>query len=172
MRGTLMTALAVLAISGLSRDLSRVSAQTAGEEICRSCEALSGLRIDDTNVLSAVVVPARDEVPEHCRILGYVRPAINFEVVLPINDWNGKYLMRGCGGFCGNLGSNQDGLGRRYAASTMDSGHWGEWVFDGRWAYHNRVAEVDWGHRAVHETARVAKTLIEAFYDPVLFTPG
>lgn len=46
----------------------------------------------------------------------------------------------------------------------MDTGHWGASLFDGRWAHNNRQAEIDFGHRAVHETARVTKTLIEAFY--------
>jgi feruloyl esterase len=35
---------------------------------------------------------------------------------------------------------------------------------DARWAYHDRQAEIDWGYRAVHETARVTKAVIEAFY--------
>jgi feruloyl esterase len=38
---------------------------------------LAGLRIENTNLLSAAVVPARDGLPEHCRVLGYVRPAIS-----------------------------------------------------------------------------------------------
>ena len=142
----------------------QASAQPADENECEPCEALADLKIANTNLLSAVVVPATDKLPRHCRILGYIRPAINFEVVLPIDDWNGKFYMTGCGGYCGQIGSNTRGLRRHYATATMDSGHWGEWVFDGRWAYHNRVAEEDWAYRAVHETARVAKALIAAFY--------
>jgi hypothetical protein len=35
-------------------------------------------------------------------VLGYVRPAINFEIRLPLADeWNGKFYMAGCGGLCG-----------------------------------------------------------------------
>ena len=56
------------------------------------------------------------------------------------------------------------GLRRKYAVSTMDSGHWGTSVLDGRWAYNNRLAEIDWGSRAVTETAKVTKAIIRAYY--------
>lgn len=138
----------------------------------QDCPPLADLRIEDTNLLSATMVPASDELPEYCRVLGYVRPAINFEIRLPTIDWNSKFYMAGCWGFCGTLvaapnfihGINR-GLEQGYAVSTMDTGHWGADLFDARWAYHNRQAEIDFGHRAVHETARVTKSLIEAFYD-------
>jgi len=97
-----------------------------------------------------------------------VRPAINFEIRLPTSDWNGKFYMSGCGGFCGKLSSDSDfvtdikgPLQRRYAVSMTDGGHWSESIFDGRWAYHNRQAEIDFGYRAVHETARVTKSIID-----------
>lgn len=136
------------------------------------CGRLAELRLEDTNLLSATVVPAGDELPEYCRVLGYVRPAIQFEVRLPTRAWNGKFYMAGCGGFCGRLASDNSGfvnaidhgLERGYAVSTTDGGHWGRDVFDARWAHHDRIAEIDWGHRAVHETARVTKYLIDAFY--------
>lgn len=137
------------------------------------CAGLIGLKIEDTNLLSATVVPAKEGLPEYCRVLGYVRPAINFEIRLPTKDWNGKFYMAGCGGFCGKLLSDAPGfvnamnygLKRNYAVSTMDSGHWGLNVLDGRWAYNNRVAEWDWGQRAVPETARVTKAVIKAYYN-------
>jgi hypothetical protein len=137
-----------------------------------ACRALADLRIDDTNLLSAAVIPASGDLPEYCRILGYVRPAINFEIRLPTSNWNGKFYMAGCGAFCGKLNSNNPGtlnainhgLRRNYAVSTMDGGHWSENPFDGRWAYHNRQAEIDFAYRAVRETARITKLIIEAYY--------
>ncbi len=138
----------------------------------QSCPGLSALSIPNTNLLSAVVVPAAGGLPEYCRVLGFVRPAINFEIRLPTKDWNGKFYMAGCGGFCGQVDSERPGftnainhgLRRNYAVSTMDSGHWGFAAIDGRWAWNNRLAEIDWGHRAVTETARVTKTVIKSFY--------
>ena len=74
--------------------------------------------------------------------------------------------MLGCGGFCGRLalGGGRGGLQRGYAVATMDSGHWAESIWDARWAYNNRQAEIDWAYRSVHETARVSKKIIESFY--------
>ena len=131
------------------------------------CEILEDLYIKDTNILSAAIVPADGDFPEYVRILGYIRPAINFEIRLPTKNWNGKFFMAGCGGFCGkvNISETNEAIKRNYAVSTMDSGHWGEYLFDGRWAYNNRVAEIDYAYRAVHVTAIVTKKLIKAFYD-------
>ena len=136
------------------------------------CGALSNLKIENTNLLSATEVPAAGDLPAYCRVLGFVRPAINFEIRLPLQGWNGKFYMAGCGGFCGALDSDRPGftnamnfgLRRNYAVSTMDSGHWGTSVLDGRWAMNNPVAQMDWGQRAVTETARVTKVAIKTYY--------
>ena len=136
------------------------------------CGALAGLRIENVNLLSAALVPAKDGLPEHCRVLGYVRPAVNFEVRLPAQGWNGKFYMAGCGGFCGTLDSDRPGfvnamnhgLKRGYAAAATDSGHWGASVVDARWAWNNRLAEIDWGWRGVAETTRAAKEILKAYY--------
>jgi feruloyl esterase len=135
------------------------------------CAGLADLRLDDVNLLSAVTVPAADGLPEFCSVRGYVRPAINFEIRLP-TDWNGGFYMAGCGGLCGKLLSDapgmvnamNHGLRRGYAAATTDSGHWGAGSADGRWAFHDRVAETDWADRAVRETAETAKAVIAAHY--------
>jgi len=120
-----------------------------------TCSALADLRIEDTNLLSATVVPAAGDVPEYCRVLGTVRPAINFEIRLPTANWNGKFYMAGCGAACGQLSSASNfsldikrALQRQYAVSMTDGGHFAENVFDTKWGYHNRPAEIDFGHRA------------------------
>ena len=108
----------------------------------QDCAALANLKIDNTNLLSAAEVPAAGDLPAYCRVLGYVRPAINFEIKLPLREWNGKFYMVGCGGFCGTLNSEARGfsnamnfgLRRNYAVSASDSGHWGTNSVDARWA--------------------------------------
>jgi hypothetical protein len=128
--------------------------------------------IDNVNLFSATTVAATADLPGHRRVRGYIRPAINFDIRLPLQNWNGKFYMVGCGGFCGTLDSDRPGftnamnygLRRNYATSTMDSGHWGLSVLDGRWAYNNRLAEIDWGSRAVTEMAKVTKVVIRAYY--------
>ena len=145
---------------------------TAHAQSPLACEPLAAMKIENVNLLSATNVAATADLPSHCRVLGYVRPAINFEIRLPVENWNGKFYMTGCGGFCGTLDSDRVGftnamnygLRRKYAVSTTDSGHWGTSVLDGRWAYNNRLAEIDWGSRAVTETAKVTKAIIRAYY--------
>src|SRR3954463_13695622 len=127
----------------------------------QDCASLVNLKVENTNLLSATDVPAAGDLPAYCRVLGYVRPAINFEVRLPVQGWNSKFYMVGCGGFCGTLDPDRPGftnaanfgLRRNYAVVAMDSGHWGTSLVDGRWAFNNPVAQMDWGQRAVTETS-------------------
>src|SRR5580698_492340 len=113
------------------------SAAQAGD-----CGGLAQLKIETTNLLSAAEVPAAGDLPAYCRVLGYVRPAINFEMRLPLAGWNGKFYEAGCGGFCGTLDAERPAMfnsityaeRRNYAVATMDSGHWGASSVDGRWA--------------------------------------
>jgi hypothetical protein len=132
------------------------------------CAGLANLKIENTNLLSATEVSASGDLPAYCRVLGYVRPAINFEIRLPLQGWNGKFYMGGCGGFCGSLNTEglgfRNGLRRNYAVSTSDSGHWGSSVADARWAMNNPVAQMDYGQRSVPETARVTKVILKAYY--------
>ena len=160
--------MARLSIALASALLAAAPALAQGQD----CAELADLRLTDVNLLSAAVVPATETLPEYCSVVGYVRPAINFEIRLPTEGWNGGFYMAGCGGFCGQveidrpgfINAATPGLVRGYAVATMDSGHWGSGSADARWAFHDRVAEVDWGYRAVPETARVAEAVIEAFY--------
>ena len=146
-----------------------VAAQTPGD-----CGTLEDLKIEDTNLLSSTVVPAADDLPEYCRVLGYVRPAINFEIRLPTKDWNGKFYMAGCGAWCGQLESDRPGftnatqsrapsqlrdlndgwrpLGRRPAGMSPGLGA------------RDPIARFDFAQRAVTETARVSKEVIAAYY--------
>ena len=138
----------------------------------QDCAALANLKINNTNLLSAAEVPADGDLPAYCRVLGYVRPAINFEIKLPLQAWNGKFYMVGCGGFCGTVNSEARGfsnamnfgLRRNYAVSASDSGHWGTNAVDARWALYNPVAVMDWAQRYVPETARVSKIIVKAYY--------
>ncbi len=137
------------------------------------CDRIKHTALPNAKITSAVLVPKSEELPEYCKVSGLIYPAINYEIRLPTEDWNNKFYMAGCGGFCGRLLANGKGfanamnygLKRNYAVSTMDSGHQGRSSIDGRWAYDNRQGEIDWGYRAVHETAVVTKAVIEAFYN-------
>jgi feruloyl esterase len=168
-RTMLERSICIGAVAAVATSLSSpLAAQTPSD-----CGILEDLKIEDTNLLSSTVVPAKDDLPEYCRVLGYVRPAINFEVRLPTRDWNGKFYMAGCGAWCGQLESDRPGftnapnhgLRRNYATSTMDGGHWAPTRWDVTWAgARDPIARFDFAQRAVTETARVSKEVIAAYY--------
>lgn len=187
---SLRGAAAIVAI-GVAAVTSSAALARNDEKACRS---LTDLTVDDVTILSTNIVesgvgplPAsalryakwhdlrpedRPPLPDYCRVRGYVRPAINFEMRLPVSEWNGKFFMAGCGGFCGEVLPDRPGLSnsinialsRNYAVVTTDAGHWGENAIDGVWAYNNRTAERDWAWRAIPEVSRAAKEIIAAFY--------
>jgi hypothetical protein len=135
----------------IAAGLAMLSLLPTPASAAQDCAGLANLKIDNTNLLSATEVPASGDLPAYCRVLGYVRPAINFEIKLPLQGWNGKFYMVGCGGYCGTLNSEalgfsnamNFGLRRHYADAVSDSGHWGHWGTDARnarWAVNNPVA--------------------------------
>lgn len=130
------------------------------------CAALLGLEIHDTTLFSAVTVkPARGA--SYCRVQGMVHTAIHFELRMPIT-WNHKFLMAGCGGFCGGMLTESpvftDAVSRGYAAVVTDTGHWGAQALDARWARNNAVAREDFSWRGVNATTHVSKEIVRTFY--------
>ena len=75
--------------------VKHVNAQEGSIDLEKMCEALEDLKLGDTYILSASIVPANGDLPEHCRVNGYILPAINFEIRLPTENWNGKFFMGG-----------------------------------------------------------------------------
>ena len=43
-------------------------------------------------------------IQPYCRLSGYVAPNVGFELLLPVNHWNGEFLQVGCFGWCGTTG--------------------------------------------------------------------
>jgi hypothetical protein len=116
-------------------------------------------------------------MPAFCRVQGVIQPSsdshIEFEVWLPLSGWNGKYFGIGNGGFAGTinytarLATNApdiaEALTAGYAASSTDTGHKAA-ATDAKWALGHPEKIVDFGFRAVHETAEQSKAIIRAFY--------
>jgi hypothetical protein len=108
-------------------------------------------------------------MPEFCRVQGVLAPAadshIEFEVWLPVHGWNGKYLGVGNGGFAGSIGYTAlaVAVAGGYAASSTDTGHKGGGT-DAAWALGHHDKIIDYGYRAIHETAEKSKALVTAFY--------
>jgi feruloyl esterase len=126
------------------------------------CSLESLPQLPDVTVAS--VTPESAPV-SHCKVAGVIGPEINFELLLP-DDWNGKFVFGGGGGFVGSvintslmLGSLQAG----YATVGTDTGHKGH-PLDANWALNNMERIVNFGHQAVHRTTVTAKALTMAYY--------
>src|ERR1700730_4090975 len=107
------------------------------------------------------------DLPSFCRVELSLTPSpdsdIASEVWLPQSGWNSKFQQVGNGAWAG---SNQYGalaaaLRRGYAAASTNAGHTGE---DASFALGHPEKLIDFGYRAVHETAVQSKGTAAAFY--------
>lgn len=131
-----------------------------------AAEDFSDIEDAPTQILDAIEIGARDHLPAHCRVRGYVSPQVGFELLLPSADWNSKFMEVGCGGFCGDFefaGLCDEPLRRGYACGLTDMGHRSS-ILDGKWAFENLQAQVDYGIRATHVMAVAGKAVAERYY--------
>jgi feruloyl esterase len=102
----------------------------------------------------------------HCKVSGVIGTETNFELLLP-DEWSGKFVMGGGGGFAGSVvNAAQDFFGALqmgYATVGTDTGHQAH-SLDASWALNHLERLVSFGHQAVHRTAVNSKALTEAFY--------
>lgn len=139
-----------------------------------ACERLAGLSLSDATITAAESVAAgpygqqRLQLPAHCRIAAVLTPTtdshIEMEIWMPEDDWNGKFLAVGNGGWAGSISfaAMADGLARGYATASNDTGHTGG---SGDFAFGHPEKLVDFAYRAMHEMTMKSKTLVASFYD-------
>ena len=121
------------------------------ERPAAACGGLTRLELPDTTINLAEVVPAGSftppgvsdavDVPSFCRVVGMTKPAVNFEVWLPVGDWNGKFQGVGNGGMAGSISYAAMGtaLNRGYATASTDTGHTAGDLFDASWRSADRI---------------------------------
>jgi feruloyl esterase len=98
-------------------------------------------------------------------VAGVIGTETNFELLLP-DEWNGKFVMGGGGGFVGSVINTALGFGvlqKGYATVGTDTGHRGHPI-DASWALSNLERVVSFGHQAVHRTAVTGKALVADYY--------
>lgn len=106
-------------------------------------------------------------LPAFCRVQATSRPTpdseIKIEVWLPVTDWNGRLQAVGNGGFSPAIQYQAMGqaLAAGYAAAATNTG---QETNNGDFSAGKPEKMVDWGNRAVHETAVIAKAVIAAHY--------
>jgi len=141
------------------------------------CASLAGAGTPRVAILSATRVPAgsfaaapglRLPVPGSCRLTAIARPTrdseIGFELWLP-DEWSGRYVQLGNGGFAGNIDhpSLASEIRRGNAAAMTDTGHKAD-QFDASWALGHPQKIVDYGYRSIKATADAAHRLMRLYY--------
>lgn len=108
-------------------------------------------------------------LPPHCEISGIAAGKIRFVMRLPI-DWQGRFMLSGCGGFCGELRADFENRGnginyavrRGYAAISHDGGHQAP-SWETGWAADPEALEI-WAHKLLPILTDVGVALAEAVY--------
>ncbi len=138
-----------------------------------TCESLASISLPKTTITSAQAYAAGEftvrTLPAFCRVLGVVRPVedseLQFEVWLPAQHWNGKFRGVGNGGYAGSISQGElaAAVTAGYAAASTDTGHRAGGT-NATWALGHSQKVVDFGWRAIHETAEKGKAITAAFY--------
>jgi feruloyl esterase len=126
-----------------------------------------------TELSSATLVTTGTPKP-YCDVTGYVASDVQFELRLPVQGWSQRFVMAGCGGYCGfiNLslqaanGCPSVEAGDLAIAST-DLGHESAATnkfADAMWAVDNPSAVVDFAYLGMHKVTLASKALIQQFY--------
>jgi feruloyl esterase len=167
----LLIALLVAGGSGLGAG-ERTAAITADAAADR-CESLASLTLPAVAITSAQAIdagayPQANTLPAFCRVAATLKPSdhsdIKMELWMPSANWNGKFQAVGNGAFNGAIAAPAMGnaLRRGYATASTDTGHTGNAA---SFALGHPEKVVDFGWRAVHETAVVSKRIIASYYE-------
>ena len=149
------------------------------------CENLTNLKLLDTTITSAVLVPEgpppkiegfggfpgrpQADIPTYCRIELDLQPTsdslIKMEIWLPTENWNGKFMGTGNDFFAGSIQGRMidmpEALRLGYATAGTDTGHQEQ---GGDWAIGHPEKMIDFAYRSTHEMTVKAKEIIDAFY--------
>lgn len=145
------------------------------------CAGLLRLGLPHAQITSATVVapgafhePGGDsphhgyaDLPGFCRVHGYSAPVpgsrIGFEVWLPLGHWSGRLHMVGNGAYDSKIYWAQmaDRIRQDDVGVATDTGHQGGALTFGI-GHPERI--IDWGQRAVHESALAAKLVTRAYF--------
>lgn len=135
----------------------------------RSCESLAMVALPNTTIESAAVDPAK---PGICRVTAITThpptgDKVKIWIGIPTENWNGRFLGTGGGGFVGGnaAGVNQP-VALGYASGATDTGHEGgsgSFALDAN-GHLNWQAIRDNAHAGIHEMTVTGKALTQAMY--------
>jgi feruloyl esterase len=177
-----VAALFALSLAALATTSTPLSAAASGAAATSgNCESLTSLALPHAKIESAKPVAAGTfsvpgatrqnasfkQLPEFCRVTATLAPSadshIEMELWMPAQNWNGKFLAVGNGGWAGNIVTDAIAAGvmRGYAAASNDTGHQDAGAAFGM--HPEKI--IDFGYRAMHEMTVQSKAIVQAFYN-------
>lgn len=153
-----------------------------GADIAARCAGLREVKLRDTTVVNATLVPARPvgttaagDVPGYpafCRVVARIRSApgsdVGVELWLPAQGWTSVFHGNGSGGFAGTFALGYsgmvEGLRRGFATATTDAGTAPATPLDGDALIAQPRKWHDWGRLSTHAMTTAGKALTRAFY--------
>jgi len=136
-----------------------------------SCAALAAGTFPETVIDSSASVLEPSSLPDYCEISGRIATRIHFVLRMPVENWNGKFVVAGCGGFCGSLlpektgysNSINEALKLGFAAITTDGGHDApNWSTD--WALQDPEAVELFAGAWLPKVVTAGRALVSSFY--------
>ncbi|MCE7003539.1 tannase/feruloyl esterase family alpha/beta hydrolase [Kibdelosporangium philippinense] len=167
MGGLLVAAVAAVVVVSVAAAQAEESAVLKPVRECADLkERIFPIPKAKTRVTAAVPVAQTPTEPGYCDVEGYVEPAVEFHLKLPLTTYTGRYLQVGCGGLCGYMPELKfpEGClpkGGDFAMAATNDGHDAE---DEDWAANNQAARDDYFFRAPHVVSLASKKIIQAFY--------
>jgi feruloyl esterase len=169
----------------LSLVLAAAAAVATPATSCESLQSMATPQVAITTEAVAAVVPAGRggggagrggpavvATPAYCKVKLVLKPTadskINAELWLPNENWNGRFMAVGNGGFGGSIqgiGEMQTAVRLGYATAGGDTGH--DEATEGpggMFALGHPEKIVDFAYRAVHEMTATSKKIIDRYY--------
>ena len=138
----------------------------------KQCQNIQG-EYANYHINSAKLTNDHSQLPAFCHIEGRIEKSINFVMRMPQSGWNGKFVVAGCGGFCGEIDFDKKGMSNTineavklgYATIISDSGHQAK-NWQTQWAINNdsklKLYAGAWIPKAVDTGKAVIKQLYQA----------
>jgi len=174
--------LVALAIAASAAAPATALAAPSADRTASRCGALASLRLPDTTISEARLVPAKPasltptgKLEGHrafCRVVARIRPEpgsdIGVEIWLPADGWTGVFHGNGNGGFAGILASGYagmaDGLRRGFATAVTDAGTAPATPTEGDALIGQPRKWRDWGRLSTHVMTVTGKAITKVYY--------